>query len=93
MSLLRELSCMNCGINDGTVCAAHSNQSKHGKGLGLKAPDSLVAALCHKCHYELDNGKNLSKQEKVEMWNQAYIRTMKTLIETERLIINDTNRK
>ncbi len=84
---------MNCGINDGTVCAAHSNQSKHGKGLGLKAPDSLVAALCHKCHYELDNGKNLSKQEKVEMWNQAYIRTMKTLIETERLIINDTNRK
>lgn len=93
MSLLRELSCMNCGINDGTVCAAHSNQSKHGKGLGLKAPDSLIAALCHKCHYELDNGKNLSKQEKVEMWNQAYIRTMKTLIETERLIINDTNRK
>ena len=84
---------MNCGINDGTVCAAHSNQSKHGKGLGLKAPDSLVAALCHKCHYELDNGKNLSKQEKVEMWNQSYIRTMKTLIETERLIINDTNRK
>lgn len=84
---------MNCGINDGTVCAAHSNQSKHGKGLGLKAPDSLIAALCHKCHYELDNGKNLSKQEKVEMWNQAYIRTMKTLIETERLIINDTNRK
>lgn len=93
MSLLRELSCMNCGINDGTVCAAHSNQSKHGKGLGLKAPDSLIAALCHKCHYELDNGKNLSKQEKVEMWNQSYIRTMKTLIETERLIINDTNRK
>lgn len=84
---------MNCGINDGTVCAAHSNQSKHGKGLGLKAPDSLIAALCHKCHYELDNGKNLSKQEKVEMWNQSYIRTMKTLIETERLIINDTNRK
>jgi cytochrome c553 len=84
---------MNCGINDGTVCAAHSNQSKHGKGLSLKAPDSLVAALCHKCHYELDNGKNLNKKEKVQMWNEAYIRTMKTLIETERLIINDTNRK
>jgi len=87
------MRCMNCGISDGTVCAAHSNQSKHGKGLGLKASDSLVAALCHKCHYELDNGKKLNKQEKVEMWNQAYIRTMKTLIETERLIINDTNRK
>jgi hypothetical protein len=83
------MRCMNCGISDGTVCAAHSNQSKHGKGTGLKCPDSLVAALCYKCHYELDNGKSLSKEERRQMWNEAYIRTMQTLIETERLIISD----
>ena len=56
---------------------------------GLKCPDSLVAALCYKCHYELDNGKSLSKEERRQMWNEAYIRTMQTLIETERLIISD----
>ena len=83
------MRCMNGGISDGTVCAEHSNQSKHGKGTGLKTPDSLVAALCYKCHYELDNGKSLSKEERRQMWNEAYIRTMQTLIETERLIISD----
>ena len=89
LKLLRLLPCMNCGVSDGTVCAAHSNQVAHGKGTGLKAPDSMVAALCHKCHYILDNGKSLSKIERREMWNNAYIKTMKALIETEKLIIND----
>ena len=84
---------MNCGVSDGTVCAAHSNQPIHGKGMGLKAPDSMVAALCHKCHYELDNGNKLTKEEKKKLWDQAYIKTMKALIEREMLIINVRNRK
>ena len=82
LKLLRLLPCMNCGVSDGTVCAAHSNQVAHGKGTGLKAPDSMTAALCHKCHSILDNGKSLSKIERREMWNNAYIKTMKALIET-----------
>lgn len=80
--LLRELPCMSCGAMDGTVCAAHRNQ---GKGMGLKNSDALVAALCHKCHHELDNGKELSKEERRHMWDQAYIDTMQYLIETGRL--------
>jgi nitrite reductase/ring-hydroxylating ferredoxin subunit len=84
--LLRELPCMNCGAEDGTICAAHRNQ---GKGMGLKNPDSLVASLCHRCHYELDNGKSLTKQEKRYMWDQAYIKTMQYLIEKEKVVIND----
>jgi transcription elongation factor Elf1 len=91
LELMRELDCQHCGASDGTVCACHSNQSKHGKGMGLKAPDSLVVALCHRCHYEMDNGKNLSKQERIDMWTEAYVKTMRTLIESERLIINDKN--
>jgi hypothetical protein len=39
----------------------------------------------------MDNGKNLSKQERRDMWTEAYIKTMRTLIESERLIINDKN--
>jgi len=74
----RDLPCMNCGANDGTVCAAHRNQ---GKGMGLKNSDALVAALCHKCHFELDNGKDLSKEDRRYMWDQAYIRTVQTMIE------------
>ena len=85
------LDCQHCGASDGTVCACHSNQSRHGKGMGLKAPDSLVVALCHRCHYQMDNGKNLSKQERRDMWTEAYVKTMRTLIESERLIINDKN--
>ena len=61
--------------------------------MGLKAPDSMVAALCHKCHYELDNGNKLTKEEKKKLWDQAYIKTMKAMIEREMLIINVRNRK
>ena len=88
---MRELPCMSCGIQNGTIVACHSNQSKHGKGMGIKAPDSLVAALCSTCHYELDNGRKLSKEERRHLWDQAYIKTMQYLIEHEMLIINDKN--
>lgn len=53
--------------------------------MGIKVSDALVAALCHQCHHELDNGKLLSREARREMWNQAYIKTMKTLIEREAL--------
>lgn len=80
LEALRNLPCMNCGINDGTVVAAHRNQ---GKGMGLKNSDALVASLCYQCHHELDNGMKLNKQERRDMWDQAYIRTVQFLIENE----------
>ena len=76
----RQLPCQNCGIEDGTVCAAHRNE---GKGMGVKVSDALVAALCHRCHHELDNGKLLSREARREMWNQAYIKTVQAMIERE----------
>ena len=68
------LSCQHCGA-DGHTQAAHSNQLKHGKGRGIKASDEFTAALCLKCHYELDQGKNLSKEERIDMWENAHKRT------------------
>lgn len=72
------LCCQHCGI-DGYTQAAHSNQLQHGKGRGIKASDEYTAALCLKCHYELDQGKNLSKDQRIEMWEQAHKRTVAEL--------------
>ena len=78
IKLLRELPCQVCGIHSETVCAAHRNE---GKGIGIKVSDALVAAMCHSCHTELDNGKTLTKEERRAMWNRAYVGTMQYLLE------------
>lgn len=78
--LLRELPCQVCGRHSETVCAAHRNE---GKGMGIKVSDALCAAMCASCHFELDNGKSLTKEERRDMWNKAFIGTMKYLIEHE----------
>lgn len=84
----RELPCQICGIQDGTVCAAHSNQQIHGKGTGIKASDAMVAALCSKCHFAIDNGKTYAKDERKGIWDRAHQNTMRQLIETGKLIVN-----
>lgn len=80
IKLVRNIPCQHCGIQSETVCAAHRNE---GKGMGIKVSDALVAALCYECHYTLDMGKNLTKEEKRDMWNRAYITTMQHLWEHE----------
>jgi len=75
--------CMACFLpnTDKTVVMAHSNQQRDGKGVGAKAHDYRVAALCPHCHYEIDNGKELSKDEKIELWEVAHRRTIGWLFE------------
>jgi hypothetical protein len=65
--------------------AAHSNQLRDGKGRGIKANDYRIAALCYKCHMELDQGKDLSKLERVEMWEEAHRKTIGLLFDNEYL--------
>jgi hypothetical protein len=60
------------------VQAAHTNWGG-GKGRGIKADDNLVAALCLKCHYKIDQSAHLSKDERKEMWLKAHIATIKAL--------------
>lgn len=72
------LDCQHCGSGD-QVQAAHSNWAEHGKGRGIKASDEYTAALCYPCHQELDQGTSLSKQERREMWDTAYKKTVETL--------------
>jgi hypothetical protein len=63
------------------VVAAHSNQLRDGKGRGLKAHDYRIAALCFTCHAELDQGKSLSREERVSMWEDAHRKTIGWLFE------------
>jgi hypothetical protein len=57
-----------------TVVPAHSNQSKHGKGMGIKASDIYTVPACHFCHYLLDQGNKHTKAEKFAAWDAAFLR-------------------
>jgi hypothetical protein len=72
-------SCQECG-KEGTQ-AAHANWSWSGKGMGIKAHDMYVAALCPECHYALDQGKDMQKWEREELWLRAWRKTIYELFE------------
>jgi hypothetical protein len=77
---------MSCGkYNDGSVVAAHSNQLRDGKGKGIKASDFRIAYLCHPCHFAIDQGKDMSKDERREMWEDAHRRSIGWLFESGRI--------
>ena len=64
---------MCCGNRDGTVVAAHKNENK---GIALKNEDWNSAYLCGECHFQLDNGKDLTKQDRRNLWNAAHSKTV-----------------
>lgn len=71
--------CQMCGRNDGSTVAAHSNQLEHGRGHAYKSHDFFAAWLCSTCHHEIDHGKNLRREEKIERFNRAMHRTWRQL--------------
>jgi hypothetical protein len=76
LEVVREAPCMMCSMKDGTVCAAHSNQLRDGKGTGIKANDFRIAALCHQCHHMIDNDKSLDKHDRIVAWEEAHRKTI-----------------
>ena len=87
LELVRQAPCQNCGKSDGTICAAHSNHSRDGKGMGIKAHDYRIAALCHACHAELDQGIRLTRAERLELWEAAHRGTVGWLFENDHLTV------
>jgi hypothetical protein len=81
LEVVRLSPCQHCGAIDGTVVAAHSNQLRDGKGRGIKAPDYRIAALCFKCHSELDQGMKMTRQERIDFWEDAHRKTIEWLFE------------
>jgi hypothetical protein len=78
-----DLACRRCGIQ-GWTQAAHSNE---GKGMGIKASDARIAALCHTCHAEIDQGRDMTREERRAAMRDAILETLVELIETERLVV------
>lgn len=75
------LACQNCGL-EGKTQAAHSNWADLGnKGHGIKASDEYTAALCIRCHFQLDQGSKMTKDERRELWQKAHRKTITALIE------------
>ena len=80
MQAYRKIPCQSCGVDDGTVCGAHSNQAEHGKGRGIKASDVYAASLCHACHMAVDQGRSMSRQERLTVWTYAREKTVRELV-------------
>lgn len=57
----------------GEVVPCHSNQLRHGKGMGIKASRMSVPGCCA-CHAEIDQGHRLTKEQKFALWDDAYAR-------------------
>lgn len=44
--------------------------------MGLKVDDCATAAICVCCHTEIDNGKNLSRDERRQLIDRAIVLTV-----------------
>ena len=86
LKAIRGCACQRCGADDGTIVAAHSNQLKDGKGRGIKSHDYRIAALCYHCHAEIDQGKDMSRAERVEAWEEAHRKTIGWLFDNGAII-------
>lgn len=74
---IRKLPCVVCGSSP--VDAAHSNQSNHGKGMGLKACDSKTIPLCRNHHQEFDQFQKMNRSQSVEWFDKMLEKTERML--------------
>lgn len=79
-----ELPCVHCGRH-GQTQAAHANLSIFGKGMGHKASDAALMALCVSCHAELDQGMTWTKAEKWQLQMEWIAKTHVALVEAGKL--------
>jgi len=86
LAAARGESCVNCGVSDDTIVAAHYQglrSHQYGKGKGQKPHDILVADLCHKCHPAFDSykvGDGLGLAKKIDASEQFQHLILKTIV-------------
>lgn len=90
LELAKGRACIECGRQDETVVAAHSNE---GKGMGIKAPDHTIMFLCHRCHIEYDCGRLMTREEKREFAYRNNAKTLRLLIEEGVLDVTSKGRR
>lgn len=78
------LACISCGI-EGYSQAAHANNSKFGKGRGIKSSDLATFPLCCTrineigCHVRHDNYIGMTREEAAEREADYVFATLLTL--------------
>ena len=79
--------CMACGVdNNNDIVAAHLNFDKS-KGMGTKCHDYLIAYLCWKCHLLIDEGYSLTPEDKKELSQRAFLKTLNWLFTENHLTV------
>jgi len=78
-----ELPCVLCE-REGMTQAAHRNM---GKGLGIKTDDCHTAALCVKCHADLDSGKDLDREQRRSVMDAAILDTLLMLVQAGKVVL------
>lgn len=80
LDLAHDMPCMArfYHVCDGLSEPAHSDQLRHGRGLGHKTGDMWFSAMCHNAHMALDT---MTRETKTAEWERAHIRTMEWLWE------------
>ncbi|MEK6420006.1 MAG: hypothetical protein V4801_10395 [Burkholderia gladioli] len=58
-------------IGADTVVPCHSNQGRHGKGMGVKAKHEFTVPGCGACHAWIDQGP-APRANKFETWDRAF---------------------
>ena len=77
LAAIRKLPCVVCGRSP--VDAAHSNQSAHNKGLGIKASDEFTIPLCRQHHIEYDQFQKMNRSQSVEWFTKMLEKTERML--------------
>ena len=85
LALAQDAPCMVCGVMNGTIVSAHSNQLRDGKGTGIKSHDYRVSYVCHIHHDMIDNGKELSREKRINLWEEAHRKTIAWLFNSGHL--------
>ena len=70
----------------------HANWAQFGKGGAMKAHDAFCASGCRSCHVELDQGKNLTDEQRFFYWLQAYTRTQAAFWKQDLVCVNQNPR-
>lgn len=81
LAAVRALPCVKCGR---PAEAAHRNEAK---GMGIKADDALTAALCREHHAEIDQGRDMTREQRRAEIDRCIVLTVRELARAGRLVV------
>ena len=81
LAAVRALPCVKCGR---PAEAAHRNEAK---GMGIRADDALTAALCREHHAEIDQGRDMTREQRRAEIDRCIVLTVLELARAGRLVV------